>query len=232
MSLSLNGRRVALTGAAALTAVLALAGPASAHTEVEADKAQALAENVTLTVVCEAESASAGFREVRVVLPEGIAPADVTLVEAPKGWQLKATDDGYVVGGTPLKTGVDAEYKVKIRQLPDVEEMAFKTIDTYSDGKVSRWIELPKGGEEPEQPAPLLKLKAAAPGAKPIAPSPTPSVTATPSESVATAAAADTKKDDDGTPMSLVVGGVAAAVLVLGAGGWWLTKRRASATGS
>lgn len=240
MSLSINGRRVALTGAAALTAVLALAGPASAHTEVEADKAQALAENVTLTVVCEAESATAGFREVRVVLPEGIAPADVTLEEAPKGWQLKATDDGYVVGGTPLKTGVDAEYKVRIRQLPDVEEVAFKTIDTYSDGKVSRWIELPKGGEEPEQPAPLLKLKAAAPGAKPLAPSPTasptpsptPSVTATPSESGATAAAADAKKDDDGTPMSLVVGGVVVAVLVLGGGAWWLTNRRASASGS
>jgi hypothetical protein len=177
--------------------------------------------------------------EVRVVLPEGIAPADVTLDEAPKGWQLKATDDGYVVGGTPLKTGVDAEYKVRIRQLPDVKEVAFKTIDTYSDGEVSRWIELPKGGEEPEQPVPLLKLKAAAPGAKPISPrptasptpSPTPSVTATPSESGTTAAAADTKKDDDGSSTGLVVGGVV-ALLVLGAGAWWLMKRRASAAGS
>ncbi|MCX4904616.1 DUF1775 domain-containing protein [Streptomyces sp. NBC_00878] len=240
MSLSTHGRRIALTGAAALTAVLALAGPASAHTEVEADKAQALAENVTLTFVCEAESASAGFREVRVVLPEGIAPADVTLDEAPKGWQLKATDDGYVVGGPALKTGVDAEYKVKIRQLPDAKEVAFKTIDTYSDGEVSRWIELPKGGEEPEQPAPLLKLKAAAPGATPVSPSPTasptpsptPSDTVTPSEPAATEAAADTKNDDGGSSTGLVVGGVVAAVLVLGAGGWWLTKRRASAAGS
>ncbi len=243
MSLSRNHRRIGLTGAAALAAVLALAGPASAHSEVEADKPQALAENVTLTFVSEAESDSGGFREVRVVLPEGIAPADVSLDEAPKGWQFKATDDGYALGGPALKAGVDAEYKVKVRQLPDAKEVAFKTVETYSDGKVSRWIELPEGGAESEQPAPLLKLKAAAPGATPVSPSPaasptadpTPSVTATPSETEteteAAAAKADAEKDD-GSSTGLVVGGVAAAVLVLGAGAWWLTKRRAAASGS
>ncbi|MEU9186763.1 DUF1775 domain-containing protein [Streptomyces sp. NPDC048484] len=236
-------RRIGLTGAAALTAVLALAGPASAHSEVEADKPQALAENVTLTFVSEAESASAGFREVRVVLPEGIAPADVSLGKAPKGWSFKVTEDGYVVGGPALKTGVDAEYEVEIRQLPDAKEVAFKTVETYSDGEVSRWIELPGNGEEAEQPAPLLKLKAAAPGATPIAPSPspsasptagsTPSAAVTPSDATATATAAEAgaKKDDDGSSTGLVVGGAVAAVLVLGGGAWWLTKRRASTGG-
>ncbi|MGW6014851.1 DUF1775 domain-containing protein [Streptomyces sp. NPDC055210] len=238
-SVSTNLRRAGLTGAAALTAVLALAGPAAAHAEVEADKAQALAENVTLTFVSEAESASAGFREMRVVLPEGIAPADVSLDKAPKGWSLKATADGYVVGGPALKTGVDAEYRVKVRQLPDADEVAFKTVETYSDGEISRWIELPKNGEEGEQPAPLLKLKAAAPGATPIAPSPsasptpspTPSAEATSSATATTAAEAADKKDDDGSSTGLLVGGAIAVVLVLGGGAWWLTRRRASATG-
>ncbi|MEU6031124.1 DUF1775 domain-containing protein [Streptomyces tauricus] len=231
-----------MTGAAALTAVLALAGPAAAHAEVEADKAQALAENVTLTFVSEAESASGGFREVRVVLPEGIAPADVSLGKAPKGWRLKVTDDGYVVGGPALKTGVDAEYQVRVRQLPDADEVAFKTVETYSDGEISRWIELPKDGQEAEQPAPLLKLKAAAPGATPVAPSPSASPTPSPTPSAAastttatadasTAAEAGEKKDDDGSSTGLLVGGAIAAVLVLGGGAWWLTKRRASATG-
>jgi hypothetical protein len=106
--------RVVAAGAAALTAVLSLAGPASAHAEVEADTPRALANNVTLAFTSEAESATAGFTQVRVVLPEGIAPDDVTLGDAPKGWKLKTADDGYTVAGPALKTGVDAEYKVKV----------------------------------------------------------------------------------------------------------------------
>ncbi|MFE7707617.1 DUF1775 domain-containing protein [Streptomyces sp. NPDC057486] len=234
-------RRIGVAGALALTATLALAGPASAHAEVEADTAQALAENVTLSFVSEAESGSAGFTEMRVVLPEGIAPGDVTLVEAPKGWKFKATNDGYTVGGPKLAVRTDAEYKVKVRQLPDAKELAFKTVETYSDGEVSRWIELPSGGAEPEQPAPILKLKAAAPGATPINPSPTASETATPTPSTtkstpaagnADAAATATEKEDEdtGSPTGLIIGGVVVALAVLGGGAWWLVKRRATAS--
>lgn len=234
------GRRVALAGAAALTAMLALAAPAAAHAEVEADTPQALAENVTLSFVSEAESGTAGFTEMRVVLPEGIAPGDVTLGEAPKGWKLKATSDGYTVGGPALKVGVDAEHKIKVRQLPDAKEIAFKTVEVYSDGKISRWIELPSGGEEPEQPAPILTLKAAAPGATPLSPSPTasetPSPTATPSasESGTTAAGAETEntaaEEDEGISASVIIGGVVVALLVLGGGAWWLAKRRTASS--
>ena len=214
--------------------------------EVEADTAQALAENVTLSFVSEAESASAGFTEMRVVLPKGIAPGDVTLDEAPKGWKLKATKDGYTVGGPALKAGVDAEHTIKVRQLPDAKEIAFKTIEVYEDGKISRWIELPTGGSKPEQPAPVLELKAAAPGAKPVSPSPSPSPTesatptptpsATPSatESDVAAAASDTDakaagKDEDSST-GVIIGGVLAAIAVLGAGAWWLVTRRSAAS--
>ncbi|MFF7176787.1 DUF1775 domain-containing protein [Streptomyces pseudovenezuelae] len=237
-----TGRRIVLAGAAALTATLALAAPAAAHAEVEADTPQALAKNVTLSFVSEAESASAGFTELRIVLPEGITPGDVRLEEAPKGWKLKATDDGYSVGGPAIKAGVDAEHTIKVRQLPDAKEVAFKTVETYSDGKVSRWIELPTGGVEPEQPAPVLKLKAAAPGAKAVAPSPssspTPSPTPSPEVSTTPAAASDTDSDaeaaadDGGSSTGVVIGGVLAALAVLGAGGWWLVKGRASSSES
>lgn len=236
-------RRIGVVGALALTATLALAGPASAHAEVEADTAQALAENVTLSFVSEAESGSAGFTEMRVVLPEGIAPGDVTLVKAPKGWNFKATNDGYTLGGPKLAVGTDAEYKVKVRQLPDAKELAFKTVETYSNGEVSRWIELPSGGAEPEQPAPVLKLKAAAPGAAPISPSPTASETATPTPSAAKstpaadnsdagATAAEKEDEDGGSPTGLIIGGVVVALAVLGGGAWWLVKRRAAASDS
>ncbi|WP_405623992.1 DUF1775 domain-containing protein [Streptomyces sp. NBC_00076] len=240
--LACAGRRFVLAGAVALTATLALAAPAAAHAEVEADKPQALAENVTLSFVSEAESDSAGFTELRVVLPEGIAPADVTLDEGPKGWKLTATKDGYTVAGPALKAGVDGEHKIKVRQLPDAKELAFKTVETYSDGEVSRWIELPTGGKEPEQPAPVLKLKAAAPGAKPVSPSPTATVSATPSaaastpstaasESDASPAASDTAADeDDGRSSGALVAVMVVALLVLGGGAWWLVKRRAASS--
>ncbi|MFF1291699.1 MULTISPECIES: DUF1775 domain-containing protein [unclassified Streptomyces] len=233
------GRRIALAGAVALAATLALAAPAAAHVEVEADTAQALAENVTLSFVSEAESTSSGFTEMRVVLPEGIAPGDVTLVEAPKGWKLKATGDGYNVAGPALKAGVDAEHKIKVRQLPDAKEIAFKTIEVYGDGKISRWIELPTGGEEPEQPAPVLKLKAAAPGAAPVSPSPSPTESATPSPTpsatesdvAATGSDTDTKAaEEDNSSTGVVIGVVLAVLALLIAGAWWLVKRRATSS--
>lgn len=161
--------RLCVAAIGAATAVVLTAVPAAAHTEVEADKAQALAENVTVSFHAEAESDTSGIKEVRVVLPEGIAPADVVYGEGPKGWKFSATDDGYTVKGAELKTGKSAEYSVVVRQLPDAEEVPFKTLQTYGDGHVDRWIELDENGENP---APTLKLKAAAPGAKPAAPPP------------------------------------------------------------
>ncbi|MFI6932646.1 DUF1775 domain-containing protein [Streptomyces sp. NPDC050287] len=239
-----SGRRAALVAAAALTATLLLAAPAAAHAEVEADHPQALAQNVTLTFVSEAESAEAGFRELRVVLPKGIAPTDVTLDEAPKGWKLKATGDGYTVAGPALKAGVDAEHKIKVRQLPDEKELAFKTVETYSDGEISRWIELPTAGKEPEQPAPVLKLKAAAPGATPVDSGQSPASSASPTQSAAaptasaeasgadaSPAAEDSAADgDDGISSGVLAGVIVVVLLALGGAAWWLARRRAASS--
>lgn len=177
----------------------------------------------------------------RVVLPEGIAPAAVTLGKAPKGWKFTATEDGYTLAGPALETGVDAEYSVKVRQLPDAEELAFKTVETYDDGEISRWIELPADGKEAEQPAPLLKLKAAAPGATPVEASPTPSETAgspsaaapatpSPKPSSKSSSESSSADEDSGTSTGLLAGGAAAALLVLGGGAWWFLRRRAAGT--
>lgn len=223
-----------------MTAVLALVPPAFAHAEVEADTPRALATDVTLTFVSEAESSSGGFTKLRVVLPEGIAPADVTLDHAPKGWKLTAAGDGYTVAGPALAPGVDAEHSIKVRQLPNAKELAFKTVETYSDGKVSRWIELPDGGPEPEQPAPVLELKAAAAGAASLSPSPTAASPAaaspTPSggppvaETSLPRPADAADEEDPGPSAGLIACGVLAALLVLGGGAWWLTRRRAGST--
>ncbi|EDY55457.1 MULTISPECIES: DUF1775 domain-containing protein [Streptomyces] len=224
--------RLSVAAAGAAAAVLLTAVPAAAHTEVEADKAQALAENVTVSFHAEAESDTSGIKEVRVVLPEGITPADVTYGKGPEGWKFSATDDGWTVRGTELKTGESAEYSVVVRQLPDAEEVPFKTLQTYGDGHVDRWIELDENGENP---APTLKLKAAAPDAKPLSPSPStaesPTPTAVKTSPAPSPQAADTGKDDEGGLSAGAWTGIGAGFLVAVAAVVFAVRRRGGAEG-
>ncbi|MFE9446209.1 DUF1775 domain-containing protein [Streptomyces sp. NPDC006602] len=228
-------RRLTLAATATTALVLLTAGPAAAHVEVESDKAQALAENVEVSFDAESESDTAGITQIRVVLPEGIAPADVTYGEGPKDWKFTAADDGYTVKGPAVKAGVNAEYSVVVRQLPDAKELAFKTLQTYSDGRTDRWIELDESGENP---APVLKLKAAAPGAKPVSPSPSesesPSASPTPTPTAEETAvspspqAADTEKDGDGGLSAGAWTGIVAAIVVVAAAVILVVRRRGS----
>lgn len=218
--------QVATVLAVGAVGLVALASPAAAHVEVSADTSQAGAPNVTLTFVGEAESDSAGIASERVVLPAGIKPQDVTLVKAPAGWKLTANPDGFTVAGRALPVGKDATFAVKVAQLPaDATKLAFKTVETYGDGKIVRWIEIPQeGAEEPDNPAPMLTVRAAAtpPAAEPTTPAPT---TAAPALSAAptTAQAAPSSNADDATRWPLWVGGVALAVV---AGAVLILRRR------
>ncbi|MES5820498.1 DUF1775 domain-containing protein [Streptomyces sp. RG80] len=236
--MSRTTRRLAVATAAAATAVLLTAVPAAAHVEVEADKAQALAEDVQLTFTAESESATAGITQLRVILPKGIAPSDVTYKEGPEGWKFATTDDGYTVKGPALKTGGDAEHSVVVRQLPDAKELAFKTLQTYSDGEVDRWIELGESddghGHGHGNEAPVLELKAAAPGATTVSPtpspseSPTPTPTATQSGDDATPQAADTEQEEGGGLSTGAWIGIAAAVLLVAAAVAFAVRRRSA----
>ena len=224
-----TARRLTVVTAASAAALLLTAGPALAHVEVESDKAQALAENVEIDFEAESESATSGITELRVVLPDGIAPGDVTYGEGPKGWTFEAEDDGYTVKGPAVKAGVNAEYSIVVKQLPDAKELAFKTLQTYEDGRTDRWIELDGSGENP---APVLELAAAAPGAKPISPSPsapeTESASPTPeqSEPSSSPAAEAEETDDDGGLSAGAWTGIALAVVVVAGGTLYLVRRR------
>ncbi|MFJ9716976.1 DUF1775 domain-containing protein [Streptomyces sp. NPDC101213] len=242
ITLPRGARPLTLAAAAATTAVLLAAVPAAAHVEVESAGAQALAENVRLTFVAESESATAGITELRVVLPEGIRPADVTYAGGPAGWEFAATADGYRVEGPAVKVGEDAELSVVVRQLPDAKELAFKTLQTYGDGKVDRWIELGGSGDDGHghghgNEAPVLKLRAAAPGAHTVSPSPgvPASPTATPVPTAGETAtgpspqAADTAEDDEGGLSAGAWTGIVAAALAAVAVAAFLVRRRGAA---
>lgn len=66
-------------------------------------------------------------------------------------------------GGT-IPPGGFEEFEVSVGPLPEAgEELVFKALQTYSSGEVVRWIELREPGatEDPEFPAPVLRLTSA-----------------------------------------------------------------------
>jgi uncharacterized protein YcnI len=201
-------------------ALALLGAPAWAHVEVEADNPQAGATNVTLTFTGEAESTTAGIASERVYLPAGITPAQVHLKQAPTGWTFTPETDGFTVAGAALPKGTDAVWSVVIDKLPaDATELLFKTIETYGDGEIVRWIDEPQAGQpEPDHPAPSVKLAAAAPG---TAGSPTPAATTAPTSQPPVSAAEDLapappESSDGGSGIWWLVGAlvvVAAAVI-------------------
>ncbi|MFI5910207.1 DUF1775 domain-containing protein [Dactylosporangium sp. NPDC051541] len=206
--------------AATVAGLVLTALPAAAHVAVKADKAQAGAADVTISFSAEGESSKAGIASVKVALPAGIAPADVSYVSGPAGWTLAADADGYTVSGPALAAKKSADYAVKVAKLPaDAAELTFKTLVNYTDGKVDRWIDAPGT----DSPAPVLKLAAAAPVATTAAPSAPATSAAAPSTQAAvttpitdpTDAAAD-DTDSSATPwiaLAVVVVVALAAVL-------------------
>ncbi|MFM9372812.1 DUF1775 domain-containing protein [Streptomyces sp. Da 82-17] len=243
--------RLAGATALALATVLAAAPTAHAHVEVEADGARALDQNVTLSFSAASESDKAGISKLEVILPKGLKPGDVTYKSGPDGWKLAPTDRGYTVSGPAAPTGRSVTYAVAVRQLPDARTLAFKTLQTYDDGRVDRWIELEEPGGHDHSgdagghgnPAPLLKLAAAAPGAEPVAPSssapaadaPTPTTEPTPAgkadetaEAKAGAEAGEQGAQDDGDGSLVVPLAIGAVVLVAVGGAVWAFRRRSS----
>ncbi len=206
-----------------------VASPAWAHVEVSADLPQAGAQNVTITFHGEAESASAGVVSAQVTLPAGIKPADVTLVSAPNGWQLTRGADNFTVAGAALPVGQDMEFSVKIAQLPwDATQLMFKTLQSYSDGMIDRWIDEPTAGVELEHPAPILKLNPA-PSASP--PSASPSAAGSPSPPTSPAAPAADSQGDSGTPVGLWIGiGSVLVAAVVAAAVIMVNRRRSRPT--
>jgi hypothetical protein len=158
--------RIAAVGLAT-AASLSLAAPALAHTQASLDNAHAGATNAMLSLNAEAESTTAGIAKLDVTLPGGIAPDQVSLASAPQGWTFARTAEGFTVSGAPLGVGTDAKASLRIATLPGAPTLlAFKTLVTYADGKVDRWIEVPTAAApSPPNPAATVSLEPAGAGA-------------------------------------------------------------------
>ncbi|MFI6328408.1 YcnI family protein [Micromonospora chersina] len=228
----------ALTLAAVATAVLGLAGPASAHVTVNpAEAKQGGYGRFAFRVPNESDTAST--TKVEVNLPENAPVGSVSTMPVP-GWTVtvekRKVDPPIEVHGSQLteavskltwtaapnggvKPGEFQEFPVSMGPLPQTDRMVFKVLQTYSDGNISRWIEEPTpGGEEPENPAPVLTLTAASASASPAASAP--------------AAAADDDDDDadTGAATALGVAGLVAGLAGLVLGGLALLRTRREPT--
>ncbi|BFU44646.1 YcnI family protein [Krasilnikovia sp. MM14-A1004] len=172
-------RATVVAGVAAVT-TLALAGPASAHVTVNPNNAtQGGYTKVAFRVPNEKDTANTTAVEVN--LPADTPIASVSLKPLP-GWTATTVKSKLA---TPIKkhdtviteavskitwTAADAnsqikpgqfqEFEVSLGPLPEVDQIVFKALQTYSDGDIVRWIDVPAAGQEAEHPAPILKLAA------------------------------------------------------------------------
>ena len=209
--------RIGTVVAGAVLTLGVLAGPAFAHVLVEATPGAPGATDATLKITAAGESATAGITKLEVVADPAIADADLTYVSGPSGWALGpgGSSGGFTLSGPALAKGDDAVVSLKVKALPDAPQITFKVLQTYSDGDVERWIELPgPDGAEPDKPAPIVKLTAGAASA--VSPKPADDDDAAPaaghatSGSLARTGAAD-RPLAAGAGLLLVLGGLGLA---------------------
>ncbi|MET7381063.1 YcnI family protein [Streptomyces sp. NPDC005526] len=158
--------------------LLAAAGVASAHVTVHSDSNAKGATDGVLTFRVPNEEDKASTTKVQVFLPTD-HPVLGVLGRPQDGWTVQVTntklktpiktDDGTITDavseitwtGGKIGPGQYEDFNVAFGQLPDdTDHLTFKALQTYSDGQVARWIEEAQGGQEPENPAPVLTLTA------------------------------------------------------------------------
>ena len=185
MSLLRPLRRLPVVLVTAGALLLAGTGIASAH--VTASSANAAAGGygkVTFSVPNESDAASTVG--LRIQLPTETPLTSVRAQPVP-GWTVTLTtvaldppvtsDDGDTIDsavsvvdyqadpGTGIAPGQFQEFALSGGPFPDVDQLTFNVVQTYSDGSEAAWIEPTVDGQpEPEHPAPVLSLTAAAAG--------------------------------------------------------------------
>lgn len=204
--------------AAATIAVVAVPSVAAAHVTLNPNTAEPGGYG-TFDVRVPNEMDDANTVEVQVFLPTEHPIASVSTQPVP-GWTISVkrqkldqpiTSHGSSIdevvsqvtwSGGQIKPGEFQQFPLSLGPLPeDVDTLYFKSLQTYSNGEVVRWIELPSGAQEPERPAPAVQLSAA--DTEPVAQSePQPDA------------------DDDGSGTALGTAALAVSVCGLAVAGW------------
>jgi uncharacterized protein YcnI len=220
MSFSRAAQRALIGGAVAAALIVAPALPATAHVTINPDTAEPGGYGA-FSIRVPNEEDNADTTKVQLYLPTDHPIASVSVQPTP-GWAFNVTngklpkpiktDDGEITraitkitwSGGNIAPGEFQQFVISLGPLPtDTPKLYFTALQTYTDksGKESvvRWSEMPKGGAEPEHPAPSITLaKAAVPPVQ--------------------AAASKAKGGSDGTATIMGVLGLVAGLLGLAAG--------------
>lgn len=176
-------RRAGVIGAVTTATLLLFAGPALAHITVTPDSVVAGSTDV-LTFHVPNEETKADTVKVDMQIPTD-HPIAQLLVEPPPGWTVSVrtitlakplvTDDGkftqavseVVWSGGKIAPGQFQDFSISADPMPTGEsQVAFKAIQTYSNGDIVRWIDLKQPGQpDPAHPAPTITLTAGPPTA-------------------------------------------------------------------
>lgn len=220
-------RRVIASGVIVVAALVLVAPRVAAHNEWEPATA-APGTVVDLTLFVEDEQPEAGTTRVELFFP---APITVAALPAVPGWTATLMDgelggpaSGVTWAGGPAPG--DAEFSIRLGPLPsESRRLQFKTVQTYDNGEVDRWIdEWPEGAPEPPAPGPVLDLVPGGPGSIPATTTSPTTTTASTTTTTAATTTAETdqtaaQETDDDSGSSLVPVVVVAVVLLAVAGG-------------
>nr|WSW68024.1 YcnI family protein [Streptomyces sp. NBC_00995] len=209
----MNLSRIAIVGGVAASTVLVLAGTASAHVSVQPQGEAAKGGYAVINFKVPNERDNASTTKLEVNFPTDHPLASVMPQPVP-GWDIKVTTSKlakpldmhgkkineavskvtWTADGGKIEPGRFQQFPLSVGRLPeDADQLVFKAIQTYDNKEVVRWIEEQKdGAEEPESPAPVLKLTAAAEDAHGA-------TAASGSDSADKNAAADQAKDEQTT---------------------------------
>lgn len=213
-----------------IAAVIGVASPAWAHVTIEPEQAPKGSDAV-LTFTVPNEMDNADTTQIEIDFPTDHPIADAS-VEPVTGWTPTVktmtvqtpikTDSGNTTEavqsvtwtGGAIKPGQFQQFKVSVGLPDDADSLEFKALQTYSNGQIVRWIEdTPKGGPEPDNPAPVLTLTNASDSAQPAS----------------AATTATSASDSDSTARTLgIVGIIVGAVGIVVAGLALASRRRAA----
>jgi len=231
--------KAAALSVGAVVVALGFAGPAFAHVTVNPNSAtQGGYGRLAFRVPNESDTAST--TKLEVTLPEDAPVASVSTMPVP-GWTVAVENRKLTTpieshgsqitevvakitwtasAGAEIKPGQFQEFPVSMGPLPEADQMVFKSLQTYSDGEIVRWIDEPvEGGEEPENPAPVLKLAKAADADAPAA---------APSSSSDVTVAASDESSSSGAAAGLGIAGLVAGVVGLVLGGLAFMRTRSA----
>jgi uncharacterized protein YcnI len=169
-------RRAIILGVATTGAVLLFAGPALAHITISPSSVPA-GSTVVLTLHVPNEETNADTVKLDVQIPTA-HPIAQLLVQPVPGWSVSVrsirlakplvTGDGsfsqavseVIWSGGKILPGQFQDFSISADPMPvGISQLPLKAIQTYSNGDIVRWIDLPQPGlPAPAHPAPVITL--------------------------------------------------------------------------